>query len=374
MPVLLQPYREEELQILRGDHPKQKHDRAYQDHDRVYRYDLYNDLGDPDNKSPRPTLGGPDSPYPYPRRGRTGRKPMKSDPTCESRNVVPVLQQFYVPRDECFNHVKKADFTSYLLKAISAGILPLARELFDTAVSREFDDFEDMYKLYEGGIKIPDVPVMDLMFKVFPPLKSICPSGGSYLLKMPMPEVIKNDKLAWRTDEEFAREMLAGLNPHIITRLQEFPPRSKLDGYGDQTSTIKVEHIQPYLGKLTVDKAITDGRLFILDHHDNFIPQLHKINSLENTFVYATRTLLILQDDDTLKPIAIELSRPRLDEIGTKVVGADSKVYTPPSSAGSESDNKVQDTIWQLAKAYAAVNDSTWHGLISHWLHILHFP
>jgi hypothetical protein len=181
-----------------------------------------------------------------------------------------------VPRDECFNHVKKADFTSYLLKAISAGILPLARELFDTAVPREFDDFEDMYKLYEGGI--------------------------------------------------------------------------------------------------TVDKAITDGRFFILDHHDNFIPQLLKINSLENTFVYATRTLLILQDDDTLKPIAIELSRPRLDEIGTKVVGADSKVYTPPSSAGSESDNKVQDTIWQLAKAYAAVNDSTWHGLISHWLHILHFP
>ncbi|KAM0906990.1 hypothetical protein ACQ4PT_016403 [Festuca glaucescens] len=369
MPVLLQPYREEELQILRGDHPKQKNDRAYQDHDRVYRYDLYNDLGDPDNKSPRPTLGGPDSPYPYPRRGRTGRKPMKSDPTCESRNVVPVLQQFYVPRDECFNHVKKADFTSYLLKAISTGILPLARELLDTAVPREFDDFQDMYKLYEGGIKIPDVPVMDLMFKVFPPLKSICPSGGSYLLKMPMPEVIKNDKLAWRTDEEFAREMLAGLNPHIITRLQEFPPTSKLDGYGDQTSNIKVEHIQPYLGKLTVDKAIADGRLFILDHHDNFIPQLLKINSLENTFVYATRTLLILQDDDTLKPIAIELSRPRLDEIGTKVVGSDSKVYTPPSSAGCESDSKVQDTIWQLAKAYAAVNDSAWHGLISHWLH-----
>jgi hypothetical protein len=34
-----------------------------------------------------------------------------------------------VPRDECFNHVKKADFTSYLLKAISAGILPLATRL-----------------------------------------------------------------------------------------------------------------------------------------------------------------------------------------------------------------------------------------------------
>ena len=210
---------------------------------------------------------------------------MKSDPTCESRNVVPVLQQFYVPRDECFNHVKKADFTTYLLKAISAGILPLARALFDTVSPREFDDFQDMYKLYEGGLKIPDVPVMDLMFKVFPPLKSISPSGGSYLLKMPMPHVIGNDKLAWRTDEEFAREMLAGLNPHIVTRLEEFPPKSKLNGYGDQTSTITVDHIRHHLGKLTVDKAVADGRLFILDHHDRFIPQLLRINKIGRAHV-----------------------------------------------------------------------------------------
>jgi linoleate 9S-lipoxygenase len=147
--------------------------------------------------------------------------------------------------------------------------------------------------------------------------------------------------------------------------LQGFPPKSALVGYGDQTSKITAQHIQHSLGRLTVDSALAREKLFILDHHDHFMPHLLKINSLDHTFIYATRTLLLLQDDDTLKPIAIELSKPRLDDLGTKVVGADSKVYTPPSS-GSEA---VQDTIWQLAKAYAAVNDSAWHGLISHWLH-----
>ncbi|CAN6287140.1 unnamed protein product [Urochloa humidicola] len=354
MPAALKPYRDDELRNLRGDDQQG----PYEEHDRVYRYDVYNDLGEPDRGNPRPVLGG-NADHPYPRRCRTGRKPTATDPNSESR--LSLVEQIYVPRDERFGHLKMSDFLGYSIKAIAQGIVPAVRTYVDTTPG-EFDSFQDILDLYEGGIKLPKIQALEDMRKLFPLqlVKDLLPAGGDYLLKLPIPQIIKEDKNAWRTDEEFAREVLAGVNPMMIARLTEFPPKSTLDPskYGDQTSIITAEHILKGLEGLTVQQALDGNRLYILDHHDRFMPFLIDVNNLEGNFIYATRTLFFLRGDGRLSPLAIELSEPFIDGALTK---AKSKVYTPASTG-------VEAWVWQLAKAYVAVNDSGWHQLISHWL------
>ncbi|ONM35727.1 Linoleate 9S-lipoxygenase 1 [Zea mays] len=355
MPAALKPYRDDELRNLRGDDQQG----PYQEHDRVYRYDVYNDLGNPDAKNPRPVLGGSKH-HPYPRRGRTGRKPTQTDPNSESRLTL-TDGDVYVPRDERFGHIKNSDFYGYTIKAFVDGLVPI---LEGYLLGIEFNSFKDILQLYEGGIKLPDIPALEEFRKQFPlqMVKDLMPAGGDYVLKLPMPKIIKEDKKAWMSDEEFARETLAGVNPLIIRRLKEFPPKSTLDPskYGDQTSTITEAHIAGSLEGLTVQQALDSNRLYILDHHDHYMPFLIEVNSLNDNFIYATRTLLFLRGDGTLAPVAIEMSLPELRD---GITAAKSTVYTPaPPTAGAEA------WVWRLAKAYVNVNDYCWHQGISHWL------
>ncbi|XP_042417971.1 probable linoleate 9S-lipoxygenase 5 isoform X2 [Zingiber officinale] len=352
-PELLKAYRAEELVHLRGDDVSG----ALKEHDRVYAYAYYNDLGQPDKGRDhvRPVLGGSKD-LPYPRRGRTGRRPTKSDRRTESR--LPLLSlDIYVPRDERFGHLKMADFLGYTLKALTQSLLPALNAVFDFT-PMEFDTFQDVLNLYDGGLRLPQLDDTRDQVPV-EMLRELVRTDGDSVLKLPLPSVIQHDREAWRSDEEFGREMLAGVNPVIIRRLQEFPPTSKLDPklYGDHTSSITAAHIERNLEGRTVDEALKANKLFILDHHGALIPFLNRINSGANR-IYATRTLLLLKDDGKLKPLAIELSLPHPDG---EQHGAVNRVFTPAEVG-------VQGSIWSLAKAYAAVNDSGYHQLISHWL------
>ncbi|XP_050940666.1 probable linoleate 9S-lipoxygenase 5 [Cucumis melo] len=356
MPKPLVKYRVDELLNLRGNGKGER-----KEWDRIYDYDVYNDIGDPDSNLDlsRPVLGG-SSKYPYPRRGRTGRPPSKKDPKSESRLASSSkATDVYVPRDERFGHLKMSDFLAYGLKSISRSIKPKLEDLFDSTPG-EFDDFNDVFDLYEKGLPVPRTLLQGITENIPAPLlKEIFRTDGERFLRFPTPQLIHEDKTAWSTDEEFAREMLAGVNPVVIARLQEFPPKSTLDPniYGDQTSKITEEHIQDGLDGLTVDEALEKKKLYILNHHDSLIPYLRRINTTP-TKTYATRTVLFLKNDGTLKPLAIELSlpHPQGDEFGVI-----SKVILP-------SNTGIDASIWQLAKAYVTVNDTGYHQLISHWL------
>ncbi|XLR26551.1 hypothetical protein HN51_039764 [Arachis hypogaea] len=266
---------------------------------------FYNDLGNPDSneKYARPVLGG--STLPYSRRGRTGRPPTNKDPKSEKRSDF-----VYLPRDEAFGHLKSSDFLTYGLKSIAQDVMPVLTDAFDANIlTLEFGDFDEVDKLYTGGITLPTNFLSK--FSPLPVLKEILRTDGEQFLKYPPPKVMQVNKSAWMTDEEFSRETLAGVNPNVIKSLEEFPPGSKLDSkvYGDHTSTMKKEHLEPNLGGLTVEQAVEKKKLFILDHHDYLIPYLRRINS-SKTKAYATRTIFFLKDDGTLKPLAIELSKP----------------------------------------------------------------
>jgi len=358
-PPALIKLRNDELISLRGEYNGMA-EIERKERDRVYDYDFYNDLGDPDKnvELSRPVLGGSQD-FPYPRRGRTGRPPTKTDPATESRLPLTMSLDIYVPRDERFGHLKMSDFLAYALKSVVQFLIPELKSLFDPTPN-EFDSFEDIMKLYSDGIKLPENPILDALTNLIPLelIKEFFKTDGEKLLKYPLPQLIAADEFAWRRDEEFARQMLAGVDPVVIQRLQSFPPRSKLDPeiYGCQISSITASHIQKNLDGLTVDQSLEENRLFILDHHDVFMPYVNRINALSSK-IYASRTLLFLKKDCTLRPIAIELSLPPSDQRRESV----SHVFTP-------AEKGAQGALWQLAKAYVAVNDSGYHQLISHWL------
>ncbi|KAE8712671.1 hypothetical protein F3Y22_tig00110239pilonHSYRG00385 [Hibiscus syriacus] len=113
----LRALREKELRALRGNgQGVRKLD------DRVYDFDVYNDLGNPYRGIDfvRPTLGG--HKIPYPRRCRTGRLLSETDMSAESRIENPL--PMYVPRDEQFEESKRNIFSAGRFRAVLHNLLP----------------------------------------------------------------------------------------------------------------------------------------------------------------------------------------------------------------------------------------------------------
>ncbi|KAL3840772.1 hypothetical protein ACJIZ3_025363 [Penstemon smallii] len=348
-PVGLRALRERELRELRGDG---KGERKLSD--RIYDFDVYNDLGNPDKgiDFARPIIGG--EKIPYPRRCRTGRVPTDSDMNAESRVEKPL--PMYVPRDEQFEESKMNAFSTGRLKAVLHNLLPSLMASI-SANNKDFKGFSDIDSLYSEGLLLK-LGLQDEILKKIPMPKALSKIQEGGLLKYDLPKIVSKDKYAWLRDDEFARQAIAGINPVNIERLQVFPPVSKLDReiYGLQESALKEEHIAGQLNGMTIQEAIDASKLFIIDYHDVYLPFLDQMNSLDGRKSYATRTIFFLTDLGTLKPIAIELSLPP-----NSPSSRSKRVVTPPADANSY-------WKWQLAKAHVCSNDAGVHQLVNHWL------
>jgi lipoxygenase len=96
-------------------------------------------------------------------------------------------------------------------------------------------------------------------------------------------------------------------------------------------------------------------KLFMLDYHDVLLPFVHAVRELDDTTLYASRTLFFLTEDGTLRPIAIELTRPKSPNTPQW-----RQVFTPGSSVAAS-------WLWQLAKTHVLAHDTGYHQLVSHW-------
>ncbi|KAG9450644.1 hypothetical protein H6P81_010609 [Aristolochia fimbriata] len=344
----LKTLREKELSTLRGDGTGER--KAFE---RIYDYDTYNDLGDPDRDEDlkRPVLGGGED-FPYPRRCRTGRPPTKSDSSSESRGG-----SVYVPRDEAFSEVKQLTFSAKTVRSVLHALVPALETVLEN--ERRFPFFSSIDSLFNEGVALSKGTDGGFFGQILPRLVKAVTETGDHILRFEPPELLDRDKFSWLKDEEFSRQTLAGVNPMSIRLVTEFPLKSKLEPevYGPAESRITKEIVEREIkGVMTVEEALEQKKLFVLDYHDLLLPYVHKVRALDGTTLYGSRTLFFLTQGSTLRPIAIELTRPKSE---TQPQWA--KVYTRGYDA-------TECWLWKLAKAHVAAHDSGYHQLISHWL------
>ncbi|KAK1600905.1 hypothetical protein QYE76_018655 [Lolium multiflorum] len=348
-PPGIEALRKKELETLRGDGCGER-----KTHERVYDYDSYNDLGDPDRNiaHKRPVLGT--KKRPYPRRCRTGRPMTRFDPETEKRS-----SQVYVPRDEQFSDVKGRTFSATTLRSGLHAILPALAPLLNN--TQHFSHFPAIDALYSDGIPLPvdSGASLNVINNVIPRVVQMIEDTTEHVLRFEVPQMLERDRFSWFRDEEFARQTLAGLNPLSIHLLTEFPIKSKLDPevYGPPESALTKELLEKMMnGLMTVEEALENKRLFMLDYHDVFLPYVHKVRELPDTTLYGSRTVFFLTDEGTLMPLAIELARPQ------------SPTKPQWKRAFTRGFDATESWLWKLAKAHVLTHDTGYHQLVSHWL------
>ncbi|KAG4132841.1 hypothetical protein ERO13_D08G058200v2 [Gossypium hirsutum] len=372
--------------------------------DRIYDYDVYNDLGDPEKgrSYDRPVLGD-STKFPYPRRLKTGHLNCQHD---HSRESGPArCFQFYVPPDERMSDEKlqelKNNFVEALIRflaqestpphlwdrecpdfvtkvahffvpkaAISKKDVRFIRSIIDfcrklklpsshggpsrSDPSEEQDIFDDIIGFYaDKEVEELDDSDRQRLEKLVP--KEILDQVVATLalkrqhVSAQLPSIIAEEKFAAFEEEEFGRQMLAGTNPVRIRRLKEEDFSLLMENFQERYPGIKLEDLENLL-----KEKMKASRAFILDHH--YLEQFLKMINGKGVHAYATRTILIADDPSSegIVPVAIELSLPEDSDDGRSMFLV---------------EENCSGVLWELAKFHVASNDTAYHQLVSHWLH-----
>ncbi|MFS8005707.1 putative linoleate 13S-lipoxygenase [Helianthus anomalus] len=275
----------------------------------------------------------------------------EAHPLTESRTLLP----FYVPADEDFSEIKSANFGAKTLYSVLHGVVPMLDSIV-TDKDKGFPLFTSIDLLYNEGVNVPS-PNNGIL-SALPRLVKGATDAANTVIKFETPETLDRDTFSWFRDEEFCRQMLAGINPCRIQLVTEWPLMSKLDPeiYGPVESAITKEIVEEEIkGFMTLEEALAEKKLFMLDYHDLLLPYVNKTEA-EGRTLYGSRTLMFLTPAGTLRPLAIELTRPPVDGKPQW-----KHVYTPAWDATGA-------WLWKLAKAHVLAHDSSYHQLVSLWL------
>ncbi|CAH2042001.1 unnamed protein product [Thlaspi arvense] len=282
--------KEKELENLRGNGQGER-----KTNDRIYDYDVYNDLGDPDSKPELKRL------------------------SWVGNNILTL------------DVAELADHTARLIHRRSQGVVVFT--CLETRPSQRpdlgFATFTDIESLFNEGIHVPPLSKNGFLKDLFPRILKSITDTQEEVIRFDTPKDYKlthylssssisaasslshGDRFSWFRDEEFARQTLAGVNPYSIQLVKEWPLMSKLNPeiYGAPESAITTE----IKGFMTLEEALRQKKLFMLDYHDLLLPYVKKVREIKGTTLYGSRTLFFLTPDGTLMPLAIELTRPPLD-------------------------------------------------------------
>ncbi|GFZ20646.1 lipoxygenase 2 [Actinidia rufa] len=254
-------------------------------------------------------LGRESQPRRRKRGGSVGGRVVGEHPLSESRS-----SDIYVPRDEAFSDVKNRTFSAKTVYSVLHAVVPS----LETAIVDEnlgFPYFTRIDSLFNEGVNIPELKNNSgFLRNLLPRIIKFVGDAQADLLQFETPAMYEKDKFSWFRDEEFSRQTLAGINPYSIQL--EWPLKSQLDPkiYGPPESAITAELVETEIkGFMTVEEAVKQKKLFMLDYHDLLMPYVRKVREIKGTTLYGSRTLFFLTPTGTLRPLAIELTRPPMD-------------------------------------------------------------